>query len=259
MGQLVMSFRGLCMHVTPNPNTEVKHRVVGVNTKDGSPKFGGLPPHSCFLEVTSDVSAALQKAGLSFDPNLGGVPLNGYRLTVANADPSQGLKVDLNVTGVGLPFEVVPHLTDYATIALIPSIQADTGAPSWADCYVDINLGNVTAVAFSAGGIYTTWAVKTVGDPVLQLTGQDGTTVPVTGEQGSSLSTPHGFKLSDGVPGSLVLHNSTKDVIHKEYDFALYYLAGEGGIPDNLHNFPTDPGIVVDVDMTTSCSNSQYP
>ncbi|HXH39935.1 MAG TPA: hypothetical protein VNN08_14995 [Thermoanaerobaculia bacterium] len=274
MGELVMSFRGLWMHVHATPQQSlpagVLHRVVAVNASLGSPKFGGLPPHVCYLEVSSDMSAALQAAGLPFDQTLGsggGVSLNGYRLTVANASAAQGL----NVTFETAPPDVVPpHLKDYDTnMKLLPNIQIDTGAPSdtgagvlAAACYADISLGNVTAHKFSAGGIYTTWTVLTDGDPILQLIGQDGKPLQVVGTAGISLSTPPGFTLSDGVPGSVVLHNSTTDLSDKEFDFALNYLAAEGGIPDNLRGIPGSEGQSPSaefVDMTTSCSNSQYP
>ncbi len=271
MGQLVMSFRGLWMHVTDAKYLPdgVQHRVVAVDARNGATsQFGPLPAHHCYLEISSDISAALQRsAGLSFDPNLGstgGMRFNGYRLTVANATDPVLKKVN---------WDAVPRLTDYSAMTLLPSITTETGAPTWADCYVDINQGSVTASAFpNGGGIYTTWTVETDGDPVLQLIAPpDGKLLTVAAlDGGAQLSTPPNLTLSDGVPGSVVLHNSTTDATDGSYDFALYYLAREGGIPTSfkqpLPGEPPEGGgsvfplpIVFFFDMGTSCSNSQYP
>ncbi len=276
MGQLVMSFRGICMHVTDAKYLPdgVLYRVVTVDANHGFQRQGlDLPAHHCYLEVSSDISAALQRAGLSFDPTLGsggGMPFDGYRLTVVNATLSQGLKVDLDVASTSLvdpPLKTVPSLTQFVPgMTLLPSITTETGAPSQADCYVDINLGTITASLFpittsppSGGGLYTTWTVQTDGDPILQLMTRDGKTLTVEGTEGASLSTPPGLTLSDDVPGSIVLHNSTKDLSDKALDFALYYLAGTGGIPDPLPpNLPGEKSLAY-VDTTPSCSNSRYP
>jgi|GEM_PF-1143742 len=277
MGQLVMSFRGLCIHVTEASFLPegVQHRVVAVDANNGfrSQRQGlDLPAHHCYLEVSSDISAALQHAGLSFDPTLGsagGMPFDGYRLTVVNATASQGLNVDLDVHSVvDLPLKTVPSLKKFVpNMALLPSITTETGAPSQADCYVDINLGIITASLFpittnpiSGGGLYTTWTVQTDGDPKLQLMTRDGKTLLVEETAGVPLSTPPGLTLSDDVQGSIVLHNSTTDMSDKAHDFALYYLAGTGGIPDPLpQNLPGEGSPFAMVDTTPSCSNSRYP
>lgn len=278
MGQLVMSFRGLCIHVTSAPFLPdgVRHRVVAIDANDGFQRQGlALPPHHCYLEVSSDISAALQRAGLSFDSTLGsggGMAFDGYRLTVVNATASQGLNVDLDVVStsvVDLPLTTVPSLKQFVQdMVLLPSITTETGAPSQADCYVDINLGTITASPFpittkpiaGGGGLYTTWTVQTDGDPILQLMTRDGKTLTVEGTAGASLSTPPGVTLSDDVQGSIVLHNSTTDLSDKALDFALYYVAGTGGIPNPLPlHLPGEGSLFEYVDTTPSCSNSRYP
>jgi hypothetical protein len=252
----------------------VQHRVVAVNATQGATwNQEILPPHHCYLELTSDISAALQRAAppLSFDQTLGstgGMRFDGYCLTVANANGSPLTRLN---------WDLVPSLTEYSDMTLLPSIP-EPGAPTWADCYVDINQGTLIANAFrpspqsKGGGIYTTWTVETDGDPILQLIGQDGKVLTVAAvDGGAKLSTPDKLTLSNAVPGSVVLHNSTTDSIDKQFDFALYYLARVGGIPDKFKkSIPSElveaegalsslPIPVSYTDMTPSCSNSRYP
>jgi len=238
----------------------VQHRVVAVDASVGfqgpnsSPQLRllgnvlDLPPHHCFLEVNSDIISA---TGWSFDTTLGttgGIRFNGYGLTVVNAISTQGLIV--NLMAVPRLTSIVPGMT------LRSSITTETGAPSQAACYVDINLGTILAGQFSQGGFYTTWTVQTDGDPVLQTIGSNGATqeVPIP-------STPIPVPtLSDGVPGSIVLHNSTTNLTDGRFDFALYFLAGTNGIPNPLPtNLPVPSEETPATDETPSCSNSQYP
>ena len=89
---------------------------------------------------------------------------------------------------------------------------------------------------------------------------RDGKTLTVQEIAGVPLSTPPGLTLSDDVQGSIVLHNSTTDMFDGAFDFALYYLAGTGGIPDPLpSNLPGEGSLSAMVDTTPSCSNSRYP
>ena len=84
MGQFVMSFRGITMHVTKESGVlppNVKHRVVSVNASAGyhGPvhDWGDVPAHFCFLEGAPDALDALEILGLPAVQN--------YLLT--NSDP----------------------------------------------------------------------------------------------------------------------------------------------------------------------------
>mgnify|MGYP001792180599 FL=1 len=254
MGQLVMSFRGLCIHVKKGPSltaTNVEHRVVVVDASQGKPQtaWPPLPPHFCFIETDLVLLHALQGAGL---PQF----LNGWNLQVTNAiGPALDVKL-----------EFAPRLTDYSPhMVLRKDLGEENGAPTKAACFVDMQFGTVRdyrygvpegvkGVEIVEGGVYTTWTVETESDPQLQFVSRDGTAVNIT-----IPSTPHGMVQSNGVPGSLVLHNSTTDLTDKNFDFVLNYLASEGGIPNTLLPFPGQDPQPEDVATGTSCSNSQYP
>ena len=236
MGQLVMSFMGICLHLSEELPEDVRHRVVAIDASQGwtHTEWDELPPHVCFLEFFPPS----RRATLS---------LNGWRLTVANAIGSEAT-VDLRD---------VPRLTEYAKTMEIRPDLLEAGPPSRAACYVDVQHGTVVSHKFPEGGVYTTWTVETDGDPELFLRSQTGEELRITVP-----STPPGAHFPNGALGSVVFHNSTTDESHKKYDFALHYLAAKGGIPKHFDRmFPiTDKAIDEGtVGLTTSCSNSTYP
>ncbi len=266
MGQLVMSFRGLWIHVNQGwwPGDDLPHHVVAVDASLGAPGFrGGLPPHFCYVEAMDTVTKAFENAGI---PLVAGIlPLGGWNLSVANAsnDLSNALSISMSVTNPNANAELtrIPQLTTFdESMRLLPVIAGEPGAPIWAVCVVDISHGKVTAGQFPAegndsrGGLYTTWTVDTDGPPRLLLTSRTGEQLPIP------LTDCSGPPLSDGVPGCLVLHNSTTDFTDKNLDFALYYLAAAGGIPSFAGLLPGESSPTpTKTDLGTSCSNSQYP
>jgi hypothetical protein len=250
MGQLVMSFRGLCIHVNKGPwltAANVEHRVVAIDASQGTPQteWPPLPAHFCFIEADLGLLHALQGAGL---PQF----LDGWNLQVTNAT---GPALDVRL-------EDAPRLTQFSPdMVLRKDLGEENGAPTKAACFVDMQFGTVRDSRFVitdlVGGVYVVWTVETNGDPELQFVSRDGKVVTIT-----IPSTPDGAIQSNNVPGSFVLHNSTTDLTDKNFDFVLNYLASEDGIPNTLvQPFPgQDPQPQdVDVDTGTSCSNSQYP
>jgi hypothetical protein len=265
MGQFVMSFRGINMHVRKDSNVlppNVQHRVVTINAIGGyqsSPSdWGDLPPHLSFIEAKPEVVRAFLDSGLppmeALDSVLSLVALYGWRLRLANP---AGSEADIRLDGVF-------HLTDALQgMVLKEGIGNEAEVPEWAAAFVDIDSGTVKWGRFSEGGVYTTWSAETVGDPVLELTQTiDGAAQPplfIT-----IPSTPPHSRLSNDVPGSMVLHNGTTNFSDKQWDFMLYFLANKDGIPPREAlklDFPQDPPPAPGpcVDLTTSCSNSQYP
>ncbi|HET8774977.1 MAG TPA: hypothetical protein VFP80_14345 [Thermoanaerobaculia bacterium] len=260
MGLLVMSFRGVNMHVTKDSGVlpeDVQHRVVSINAAQGyaSPggEWGDVPPHHCFLEGAPDVLDALLAGGLSYDHTGRHISMHGWHMRVVNP---AGRRADIRIEGV-------PCLRAYLhDMTLKPGTGNELELPDWAACFTDINAGTLTRRRFRTGAVYTTWTVETEGDPVLQFTrtcpGEPVKTLPPI----CIRSTPPLSALAYGVPGDLVLHNGTHDDSDKKFDFVLYFLANEGGVPppsklDEM--FPIDEFPGARIDMTTSCSNSQYP
>jgi hypothetical protein len=255
MGRLIMSFRGLCIHVKKGawltaPN--VGHRVVAIDASHGTPQtaWPPLPAHFCFIEAHLGLLHALEREGL---PQF----LDGWNLQVMNAI---GPALDICL-------EDTPNLTQFSPGMVLRKDLGEAGAPSKAACFVDMQFGTVTISRFvitddpAKGGVYTVWTVETNGDPELRFVSRNGKVVTIT-----IPSTPEGAVQSNGVPGSLVLHNSTTDLTDKNFDFVLNYLASETGIPNTLtKGFPgQDPGqdpqpMGPNVGMGTSCSNSAYP
>lgn len=259
MGRLVMSFRGICIHLHHDQVSlppGVMHRVVAVNAERGATtiNYGDLLPHFSFLEVEQTAATALRGSDIQFDESLDF--LQGVNISVLNS--------------IGEPtaqfIHAVPKLTDYKKdTQLRPQILTDTDVPTFSDCYIDMRHGTVVECRFRAGGIYTTWIVETDGDPVLRFAWSDGEAQPVV-LTATVPSTPDEATLSDHVPGSFVVINSTVDEADKDNDFVLHYLARVGGIPEIFdHPFPGEilpPGVRRSDDviaMTTSCSNSRYP
>jgi hypothetical protein len=268
MGQLVMSFLGICLHVRKEAGLPpgVGHRVVAVDaSQPGKDVWKGhiVPPHYCYLDASEPVGKALEDAGIGLFEHL-----KGWRMSVANALP---LRVDLTVPPVppsrdarpqGGNLDGVPRLENYsAGMKLRPDLLRD-GAPEKAAFFVDISAGIIVAEAFPQGGVYSTWMVETDGDPELLFTRRKGKSLTVT-----IPSTPPGAHFPPNfwfgaIPGSLALHNSTFDTEDKQYDFVLHYLARDGGIPTDLRQpFPGEDNDVIAryIGTSTSCSNSQYP
>ena len=253
-GTLVMSFRGLCIHVNRDSGilpAAVGHRIVAVNAANGAlMKVAGLPvllpAHHCFIEADQATTNALWNAGV---PRM----LDGWNVQVGNALDTPPVMVSLGD---------VPKLSTYSPgMTLWPDL-GNSGAPAQdACCFVDIQAGSVVASKFDVPGLidagfYSTWTIATKGEPQLNLVSRDGTAISVTVP-----STPSGATLSNGVPGSFVLHNSTTSNDDSQYDFGLYYLARQGGIPISFAGpLPGENGSPGQFfDMTTSCSNSQFP
>jgi hypothetical protein len=253
MGHLVMSFRGLCIHVKEGSwltATNVGHRVVGIDASKGTRKtkwWPAIPAHFCYIEADATFLKGLEDAGFPKG-------LEGWNLTVPNAMPNAiGPKLDVRLYDA-------PHLKAFSPgMVLRPDLGEENGAPTKAAFFVDMQFGTVQESRFKLpdgklGGIHTSWTVETDGDPQLHFVARDRTKVKV-----AIPSTRNGETQSNGVPGSFVLHNSTTDLSDKSFDFVLNYLARDGGIPDTLlEPFPGQVDVAY-VDMGTSCSNSQYP
>lgn len=262
MGRLVMSFRGLCIHLergcVPLPDG-VNHRVVAVAADSGAKTkhWGDLPPHFCFLQANAATAAVLTDFGLVSDI-AGVIRMQGVSISVQNAKCDQPVPQPLP--------DKIPHLKYYLDSMVLRPDLLQPGAPVIADSFIDITHGTLTATEFKQpygkrGGYYTTWSVETDGPPELLLLRRDNPE-PLLIQLPSSHDTD---VFSDGVPGSMALHNSTFDYSDKKNDFVLNYLANQGGIPDKFTRpFPTD-GVDedsperIDIGMSTSCSNSQYP
>jgi hypothetical protein len=280
MGQLVMSFRGLWIHVNPSSQGYNVSAVNATNGADYTPEGSveiHLPAHFFSIEAGETVAGLLTEAGIPVS-NMG----VGWTLTVQNATGD----LTVNLTGPGN--DPVPSLTTYDT-----DMQLNP-AEDWA-CVVGVGNGSITTGMFSplggnpGGGLYTTWTVQTNGDPVLAFT-RPGESTPEV----QIPSTAGGAELSNNVPGSLVLHNSTGISAEEEpdtsFDFALYYLAAVGGIPAKFAvPLPGSPILLpmprlggtslakinkwieemkvwllenllfMGMDLTSSCSNSQWP
>jgi hypothetical protein len=273
MGNLVMSFRGLNLHVdkerTPLPKG-IEHRVIAINANLGhtvpvEDYVVTLEPHVCFLEVSPDVCTALIAAGL---PTVGGgiFPLSGANLSVGN---SRG-------GGLSRSLDAVPCLTDYSSgMTLRPEVYEGDDAPAQSACYVDMKHGSLVATTHACGGVFTTWTVETSEgqDPVLRFKWRDQRD-PLSVQIPSTPTTTPPAALGDGLPGSIVVHNAALNDGDKTFDFVHYYYAArEGGIPAKFTKpFPQDDGICLEhvgptedapitknIGLTTSCSNSQYP
>ncbi|HJW94689.1 MAG TPA: hypothetical protein VJ901_13805 [Thermoanaerobaculia bacterium] len=260
MGQLVMSFLGICLHVNKNAGLPagVGHRIIAVDASN-PPRdhWGQQPPHYCHFAAAPAVREALEEGGMPV-----GAPIGGWRMTLANAAP---LRVDLNVpppppipqASQGPTLDVVPRLETYSPGMKLRHDLLLAGPPARAAFFVDISTGGISANRFEEGGVYTTWSVETDGDPQLLFESREGQSMTI-----AIPSTPMSARLDFGVPGSLVLSNSPLDSGDDTFDFVLHYLAREGGIPPGLvGHFPGDPNgpQSSDIGMSTSCSNSQYP
>lgn len=254
MGRLVMSFRGICIHLHHDKvqlPDGVMHRVVAVNAELGAQTlfFGNPPPHFSVLVAEQQVESSLRENGVRTVEDLR--LLSGVHLSVVNSigDPTAQFIHD------------VPKLTHYKEdTQLRPDIFSDLDVPTRADCYIDMKHGTVLSGRFAEGGVYTTWIVETDGDPQLRFAWNEGEQLVVSTP--TVPSTPDGMML-DHVPGSIVVVNSTIDGQDKQNDFVLHYLARVGGIPVFFDRpfpdeQPVDPigGFFA---MTSSCSNSQYP
>ena len=147
---------------------------------------------------------------------------------------------------------------------LWPDVVRPGAPPKRAACFVDMRKGKLAATQFNRGGWYTTWTIPTNSDPQLRFLSGDRT-VTVT-----LPSTLRDVPLSDGLPGVLVLRNSAVPSIlglisDSRNDFALNYLLRDGGIPASFSGplpGPEDSHVGRGnerIDMTPSCSNSQYP
>ncbi|HEX6098132.1 MAG TPA: hypothetical protein VF432_17530 [Thermoanaerobaculia bacterium] len=260
MGQLIMSFRGITMHVRKESllrTKDVQDRVVPVNATAGfrgaDGDWGDVPPHFCFLECAPDVRDRLRDAGMKVDDR-GYIQMNGFGWHIRVLNARKG-KVDFDLAAV-------PAMKDFLPGMVLKRGIGGAKVPKWAACFIDIDGGSVTAGKLSRGAIYTTWYVETEGDETkLQFTRtvrgkQEELVIPIP-------PTGPGETLAHGVPGSIVVHNGTSDDSDKKFDFVLHFLANAGGVPRRLQldkPFPTDlAGSLSFVDLTTSCSNSQYP
>lgn len=248
MGNLVMAFRGLWTHVGQGLPDGVARRVFAVDASAGaSTTWGALPPHHCYIEAHDETLDALNAAQVPIGR------LQGWQVQVVNADDHP---VDANLT--------VPSLSDYVQSMSLWKDLLLPGAPIRAACFVDIQVGSIDTHQYEPPpndpeltGVYTTWRVNTNGDPQLLFTPRAGKSIQVT-----IPSTPEGATLADGVLGSLALHNSTEDLSDTPNDFVLSYLARENGIPAVfLSQLPGQNPVNSRqrVDLTPSCSNSQYP
>jgi hypothetical protein len=263
MGRLVMSFVGICLHVSRGSAERRGHRVIAVHaTEQDTKKWGKLPAHHCYLQllggaVTSEIAGQTSPVFRS--------TLIGWSLRVANAYGPLRVNLDeLEPLPGDCPepvttLESVPCLTTYdRAMKIRPDLFADEG-PFLAAAFVDIENGDVRAHRFCEGGVYTTWTVETDGEPELILRSRGGEVVRMI-----LPSTPEGAHFPEGIPGTAALHNSTLDQSDKKFDFLLHYLAAEGGIPDHFDVMPPlDDGRSASIhwwiSMTTSCSNSRYP
>ncbi len=255
MGQLVMSFRGLCLHMTYASGLlpgGVAHRVVtadashGANPTmvvDGAFRQVALPAHRCYLEADQPTLDALCIHGIPTN-------LDGWRISVTNG------------VGTFAPPSIpdIPSLSTYRPALQLVEGVRNPGAPGPdVCCFVDLEQGSIEQHQYQDvpdPGYFTTWTVSTNGDPQLLFLSRDGTSIPVTVP-----STPSGQTFPHGVFGSIVLHNSTTNQEDKALDFALHFLIAKGGIPLEFSNpLPGSEGITSDIiDMTPSCSNSQFP
>lgn len=267
MGQLVMSFRGIVCHVFEASGKlpdDVPHRVVAVNAARGLRKsfVGPLPPHHCFLEMGQAERKHFADARFHFDA-LKHVPLHGWNIRVENAAQTTPPVIALA--------DVFPLKTIMPTMEIRPEIANDEDhTPEWAACFVDVPTGTVVSYKFVAGGgLYTTWTVETTDKPQLRFTPRSGKGPPVFV---TIPSTPPDATLSDGVPGSLVLHNGTLDKTDAKGDFLLQFLLNQKGLPKRNELVGLLPGekdfgrsgvakhpILRNFATTTSCSNSTYP
>ena len=268
MGKLVMSFRGLCLHVNKKPPAflpeGVEHRVVIMNASHGaSSQFGKLPEHFCYINANEATTNALWAAGVPKS-------LDGWNVQVTNALPPP----DGKALSVSLPD--IPRLGDYAPLMILWPSLGQAGAPPAANppeadvcCFVDISMGTVADHQFKEiipaefeRGYYSTWTVDTHGDPKLRFLSRSGACIEVevpSTHQDESLAN------ENGVPGSIVIHNSViynsaSQLADSVNDFALHYLAREGNIPSEFVGLlPGKEFAYAATDMTTSCSNSQFP
>jgi len=262
MGQLVMSFRGIVCHVlkaSGNLPDNVPHRVVAVNASRGlNDPRGFLPPHHCFLELGEAGRRDFADAGFPLD-TLNHVPLNGWNIRVENAVH----RTPPDVTALA---GVFPLKTIVPSMEIRREVGNDEDhTPEWAACFVDVLTGTVVSQPFvPGGGIFTTWTVETTDRPRLRFTPRNGKGTPIFV---TIPSTRPEATLSDGVPGSLVLHNGTMDKTDAKLDFLLQFLLNQKGIPQPHEIAQPLPGAddaapahpFADFGTTTSCSNSTYP
>jgi hypothetical protein len=262
MGQLVMSFIGICMHVTKDAGLpdDVSHRVVvvDISSETKTHRWGDLPAHTCYLQFLPP------KPITGCQPSTARMLLDGWNLRICNA-VGPHVTFDFNVPNPPREAELkcVPSLKTYDPKMTIRPDLLEPGVPTRAACYVDINHGKISARRFALGGIYTTWCVDTDGEPELLLTPRGSDPQMSERLRLTIPSTRPGAHFAHDVPGSLALHNSTTDATDKTNDFVLHYVSASSGIPDSRdsfpHGFPNDGPQTSDMDMSTSCSNSHYP
>jgi hypothetical protein len=265
MGELELSFLGICMHVGEATGLPlgVRHRVVLVDASRGTvTNKGELPPHQSSLSYSPnrvvDPSELASAKGFL-------MPLRGWRLTVPNADDTFHVSLDN-----------VPKLTDFDPAMKLRYDLLAAGPPEQAAFFVDINHGHIRPHTFAEvvdPGTYTSWRVHTHGAPVLRFEGRNGDSFEMVFPDDSA-GTDH---FPYGIHGPLVLANETLDATDSELDFMLHYLAAQGGIPLSFaaplpkamtakprqarpiakrglaSRLPADFG------LSGSCSNSQYP
>ena len=245
MGELEISFLGICMHLGSRVSLPpgVRHRVVLVDaaTETDTTAWGDLPPHQSFVAYNPGAAVEPFDFGLL-------MPLAGWRLTVPNADDTFDVAID-----------GVPSLREFdPSMQLRDDLLAD-GPPAKAAFFVDINQGHVRSHKFPVEdpGTYSSWKVKTKGAPIVRLEGRNGDAFEMVFPMESAGKDHYPF----GIPGPLILGNTTLNATDNENDFVLHYLAAQGGIPSHLERFPHAPKKASPAffGLTASCSNSQYP
>ncbi len=173
MGQIIVTFLGICVHVERKnvPGLPCKHRVIMLANPEGAVLHGKrVLPHIPTLRVPGLVEIASPCVESTEDA--GAYKLQGLTLTVSNtSDPYK----------LGPTFDEVPHLTPSGGRLLMdPEVILEESLPAVA--YFDIDNGTLTACNATMGGaIGTHLTVETIGDPVLHLRCfQGGHDTPVT-------------------------------------------------------------------------------
>ncbi len=250
MGNLIIQFVGLCIHVDQShfPDLPSKHRVIFlsnptrlfIDPRDPNTPVDAHEP-KLFLMNTATIDLDCVRsngAGDTFDLN---------RVALQLVKGNWKTPFDRNPT-----FDSVPHLTELGAGEGNASVIMDVHEPVGA--YFDVDGGVLSACLNNGGAVITTLQVETVGPPKLRLKCIDRDAVTE-------------LEFRDEDPVRLTITNLAVGGEDNENDYLLNFRVCKGmpaeprspGTPAGLSlcGGPSDPRIADD--FSSACSNSNYP
>lgn len=230
---LTVNFTGICTHIT----SDTQHRVVLVHAEDGaSINSAKIPPHVPLLRINPDDILNVDGWLYGLQPT----PRDGMWIM-------RGVQLHLD----GIVDAVYTHEPSYADVPRLksltptaPLLSDDVVKNGQAACYFDITGGHLSASKTKHGAVSTVLSVATTDKPALGVRCfWNDTSRSISLRPGASIHIEHtGVTLGDS-----------------DLDFLLHYrvltsIPPNAAVPPSTKTQDRDPG-----DITSGCSNSQYP